>query len=344
LRLAGVTAEVKKEGGRDVWRVTATTDRLAAGREELREALAEIVKTARGNGRVDEKKAERWLEKLEKGRTLREGWPKYLVRLKKGALEVRFTSTNSDSIERETWRLKEMGLEEGRHFTVKMPEGGKGYVSILKEGLAYAAWLSVYGSERQRELAAEFVKYILRRAWEAGREVYEKAKEIVEKGKARDSLKLKGFEGRVEVGGREHVVKVIDGGAEIEESRSGRKLLRIKITAEVDGVRREYVITYGRYGADNAAVGRAYASADAPGGREADAERFAAVIKALTGERAEGVPHERRHYNYKVLRGAPRRLHALYRTRRRRSEVAGGDGAGDHPSTRSNSFSVDVAR
>jgi hypothetical protein len=54
-----------------------------------------------------------------------------------------------------------MGLEEGKHFTVKMPEGGgKGYVSILKEGLTYAAWLSVYGSGRQRELAAEFVNYI----------------------------------------------------------------------------------------------------------------------------------------------------------------------------------------
>jgi hypothetical protein len=30
-------------------------------------------------------------------------------------------------------------------------------------------------------------------------------------------------------------------------------------------------------------LGRAYARADVPGGREADAERFAAVIKALTG-------------------------------------------------------------
>jgi len=110
LRLAGVTAGVKKEGYRDVWRVTATTDRLAAGREELRKALAEIVKAARGNGWVDEKKAERWLEKLEKGRTVREGWPKYLVRLKKGALEVRFSSTDPDSIGREAWRLGRWGL------------------------------------------------------------------------------------------------------------------------------------------------------------------------------------------------------------------------------------------
>jgi hypothetical protein len=83
-----------------------------------------------------------------------------------------------------------------------------------------------------RELAAEFVEYILQRAEKAGREVYEKAKEIVEEGKAKSSMKLKGFEERVEVNGKTYVVKVIDGGA-VEEDRDGRKLLRIKITAEV---------------------------------------------------------------------------------------------------------------
>jgi hypothetical protein len=83
------------------------------------------------------------------------------------------------------------------------------------------------------------------------------------------------------VDGRKHVVKVIDGEA-VEEDRGGRKLLRIRITAEVDGVLRDYEITYSRR-IDNAAVGRAYARGDAPDVREADAERFAAVIKALTG-------------------------------------------------------------
>jgi len=60
-------------------------------------------------------------------------------------------------------------------------------------------------------------------------------------------------------------------------------LLRIKITAEVDDIRRDYNITYGRYGSNEA---RSYATAraDAPGGREADAERFSALIKALTGK------------------------------------------------------------
>ncbi len=53
-----------------------------------------------------------------------------------------------------------MGLEEGRHFTAKMPEEGRyGYVRILRKGLERAAWLSVYGSEEQRKLAAEFVEY-----------------------------------------------------------------------------------------------------------------------------------------------------------------------------------------
>ena len=172
-----------------------------------------------------------------------------------------------------------MGLEEGRHFTVKMPEGEKaGYVRILKEGLAHAAWLSVHGSERQQELAAEFINYILQRAEEAGREVYEKAREIVEEGRSRGSLKLEGFE--KEVDGR--LVRII-GGEAVEEKQNGKTLLRIRITAEVGGVRRDYTITYSRRRYNNKAVGFAVARADAPDGREADAERLAAVIEALTG-------------------------------------------------------------
>jgi hypothetical protein len=286
LRLAGVSAEIKRtmKGDKDVWYVYASTDRLAAGREELRKALAEIVRRAVENRWIDAGKAGGWLEKLEKGLTLKEGWPRYKVRLVEGALVVRYETTNSGNIEEEAQRFRDMGLEGGVHFSVKMPEGGQaGYVSVLKEGLAYAAWLSVYGSERQRELAAEFVEYILQRTKEAGEKVYEKAKEIIEEGKARGSLRLEGLEKRVEVDGKTRVVKVIGGGAEFDVGRGGKLLLRIRITAEVDGVRRDYTITYGRYGDDNETRGFAYASAKAPGGREADAERFAAVIEALTG-------------------------------------------------------------
>jgi len=294
LRLAGVDVRVQKVGGRDVWYIYAYTDMLATGHEELRETLAEIVKRAVENGWIDASKAEGWLKKLEEGLTLREGWPKYLVRLKDGALMIRFSSTDPDSIEQEARRLRDMGLKEGNHFTVKMPEEGRyGYVSVLKEGLAYAARLSVHGSGEQQRLAAEFVDYILRRAWEAGEEVYGKAREIIEEGKSSGSQKLEGFEKEVEVDGKKHVVKVIGGYAEFKRGRDGRKLLRIKIKAEVgrvegehtivDRVVREYTITFGRYGEGNAAVGHADASVNAPGGREADAERLAAVIKALTG-------------------------------------------------------------
>ncbi len=295
LRLAGVDTEVKKEGGRDVWRVDITTDMLAVGHKELRKALAEIVKAARDNGWIDAGKAERWLKKLEEGLTLKEGWPKYEVRLSSsGALNVRYRSHDLDNVKQEAQRFRDMGLEEGKHFSVKMPEGDKaGYVLILKEGLAYAARLSVYGKDEQkRRLAAAFVEYILQRAWEEGKDVYRKAEEIVKEGMSRGSQKLEDFEKKVEVNGKTYVVKVI-GGEAVEEDRGGRKLLRIKITAEVgrvegehivDRVVREYTITFGRRGAKNAAVGRAYASAEAPGGREADAERFSALIKALTGE------------------------------------------------------------
>jgi hypothetical protein len=198
-----------------------------------------------------------------------------------GALVVRYRSTDPVSIEDEARRFRDMGLKEGKHFSVKMPEGGDaGYLYILREGLEHAAWLSVHGEGEQRELAARFVEYILQRAREEGEEVYKKVEKIIDEGKARGSLTLKGFEKEVEVDGRRHKVKVIDGGA-VEEGEGGRKLLRIRITAEVDGVRRDYEIAYRYEG--NAAVGRAVAKADAPGGREEDAKRLAAVIKALTG-------------------------------------------------------------
>jgi sarcosine oxidase delta subunit len=79
-----------------------------------------------------------------------------------------------------------LAISTRRRFTVKMPKGGKkGYLYIRRKGLKHAAWLSVHGSGRQRKLAAEFVKYILQRAEKAGKEVYEKAKKIIEEGMSR---------------------------------------------------------------------------------------------------------------------------------------------------------------
>jgi CHASE3 domain sensor protein len=287
LELVGVSVEVnvKKRKNKIEWQFAATTNMLATGREELRKTIAKIVEEARNKRLIDADKAKRWLEKLERGLTLMEGWPKYYVGLVHGAIEVIYHSTDPNSIRREVQWLKKMGLEEWRHFTVKMPkDGGIGYVRILKEGLAYIAWLSVYGNKEQRKLAETFIELILLRAEDAGTEVRKKAEEIVEKGKEWSSLTLKGFEKKVEVNGREYMVKVLGWSTELEESQRGKKLLRLKITAEINGVRSDYTITFSRHKTNNKVEGFAYVRADAPGGREADAERLAALIKALTGK------------------------------------------------------------
>ncbi|MCC6031880.1 MAG: hypothetical protein LM566_03060 [Pyrobaculum sp.] len=56
---------MKKVDDRDMWYVEATADMLAAGRGELRKALAEVVRETVARGWVDAGKAEGWLEKLE---------------------------------------------------------------------------------------------------------------------------------------------------------------------------------------------------------------------------------------------------------------------------------------
>ena len=67
LKVTGVSAEVKRKGNGDGWYVRASTVVLAAAREKLTKALAVIIKTALARGLVDARKAERWVEKLERG-------------------------------------------------------------------------------------------------------------------------------------------------------------------------------------------------------------------------------------------------------------------------------------
>jgi len=68
-----------------------------------------------------------------------------------------------------------------------------------------------------------------------------------------------------------------------------------------------------------------YAWVDAPGGREADAERLVAVVEALTGKK----PRIRRMKNGQVVivcyEGHLEGFNALRRTLRRHREVAGGN-------------------
>jgi hypothetical protein len=233
LRHAGVGAEVKKVGGGGVWQVRAATDVLAAGRKELREALAEIIKTARDNGWVDEKKARRWLEKLEKGMAAWEG-KKFMVRLVEGALVVRFSSTSRESLEEVSREFKAMGLEEGVHFTVKW-SGGRGRVYLLAEGVRHLAWVSTYGEGEQRWRAAEFLKFLEEKAKAKGAEVLRKLEALVEEGKGRGALRLVGLE--------RDGVKVLDVKTEEKDDK-----LYVTLRAEVDGAAGEYKITFYREG------------------------------------------------------------------------------------------------
>jgi hypothetical protein len=287
LRLAGVSAEVKrKEDGRGEWRVEATTDMLAAGREELRKALAEIVKTARGNGWVDEKKARRWLEKLEKGVATWEG-KKFSIRLVEGALEVRFNPTSRESVEKMAREFKAMGLKEGVHFAVKW-SGGRGRVSLLAEGVRRLAWVSVHGEEGQRQRAAEFLKFLEAKARAKGGEVLRKLEALVEEGRGRGALRLVGLE--------RDGVKVLD----VKTEEKGDKLY-VTIKAEVDGAVGEYRLTFTRE-RDGTRRLQFYVR----GG----AARAAKLIEVLTGEKPQvtEMPDGRTR-----IRGSERHIDALAR-------------------------------
>jgi len=263
LRHAGVGAEVKKVGGGGVWQVRAATDVLAAGRKELREALAEIIKTARDNGWVDEKKARRWLEKLEKGMAVWEG-KKFMVRLVEGALVVRFRSTSRESVEDVVREFKAMGLEKGVHFTVRWGgEGGRVY--LLAEGVRHLARVSTYGEGEQRRRAAEFLKFLEEKAKKRGGEVLRKLEALVEEGRSRGALRLVGLE--------KDGVKVLDVKTEEKDGK-----LYITLRAEVDGAAGEYKITFYR---DRGGARRLMFYVR---GGEAVA-RAVKLIEVLTGER-----------------------------------------------------------
>jgi hypothetical protein len=231
LRHAGVGAEVGEVGGGGVWQVRAATDVLAAGRKKLREALAEIIKTACDNGWVDERKARRWLEKLEKGMAAWEG-KKFMVRLVGGALVVRFSSTSRESLEEVAREFKAMGLEEGVHFTVRW-SGGRGRVYLLAEGVRHLAWVSIHGEEGQRQRAAEFLKFLEEKAKAKGAEVLRRLEALLEEGRSRGALRLVGLE--------KDGVKVLDVKTEEKDDK-----LYVTLRAEVDGAAGQYKITFYR--------------------------------------------------------------------------------------------------
>ncbi len=231
LKLASVDTEVKKEGGKDVWYIKATTDMLAAGRKELRDAVRKVVEETLKEGWVDEKKARRWLEKLEKGMAAWEE-KKFEMRHASGTLIVRFSSTSRESLEEVAGEFKTVGLVEGVHFTVRWG-GGRGRVYLLAEGVRRLAWISVHGEEGQRRRAAEFLKFLEEKARAKGGEVLIKLEALVEEGKGRGALRLVGLE--------KDGVKVLDVKTEEKDDK-----LYVTIKAEVDGATGEYKITFYR--------------------------------------------------------------------------------------------------
>lgn len=60
LKLTGVSAEVKSKGDGDGWYIATTTDALAAAREELRKALAVIIKTTLARDWTPERRSDGW--------------------------------------------------------------------------------------------------------------------------------------------------------------------------------------------------------------------------------------------------------------------------------------------
>jgi hypothetical protein len=82
------------------------------------------------------------------------------------------------------------------------------------------------------------------------------------------------------VSGKRHETEAIDGSGGLLKSKSGKIMLKIRIAAEADGVRGNCVITFRRRGKTD--VGYACAGAGGQG-----AERYSALIKALTGKEPE---------------------------------------------------------
>jgi hypothetical protein len=253
LKELGVDAKVyhKKD-----WHIFASLRGLAGADRTLKEAVTAAIVAAAERGWIDAKRAQRWVAKMGCVRTYSVGE------------KLAVYSKHPEVLECGAQRLREMGLVEGRHFTLKMPEDGAvGCLRILAKGLAYIAWLSIHGSGRQRELAGEFLGKILRAAQAKGGVAYRRVKRAVEAGMTRGSLTLTGLE--KEVDGR--MVRIRGGSAWLEDGR-----LKIAVEAEVDGVEARCEASFVKMKKGGVA---GFVRADTA----EDVKRIAVVIKAVTG-------------------------------------------------------------
>jgi hypothetical protein len=265
LKEAGVEAELKsywdKSVNREKWYVKASIDSLASARRELREALAQAIREAEEAGLVGREKADAWLEKL-----LRMRFSALLD--SRGALRVMYKSTIPIAVEYAAERLERLGLRPGVHYRAKKPQGGgRGWVAITPEGLRRLAHLAARAQDEQ--IRAEATQLLQQVKEAAEGEARRRLEEEIEAGRSRGAAKLAGF--------KTGDVTVHEAKAWIEKEQ-----LRIWIRAEVGGAPLQKTITFTR-GARGEVRGYAYAHADAPGGRAADAHRAKTLIIAVTG-------------------------------------------------------------
>ena len=285
LRALGVNAEAR-EKGKSEWSVSASTDQLAAGHEKLRKTIMAVINAALRrkelSAALNKELAEEWLRKLERGVPTWRGRKIIVALTKRNGLQVQYrSSVDLDYVIRV---FEEMGLRVGEHFTVRTLKRGR--VLYLKaEGVKRLSWLSVYGTESQRRAAAEFLDFLRKKADMKGAELRRKVEELIEKGRRRGAVERISTKKDVWLQWKGRWIKLTVEIKDVEawvEEENGKSRLRVAVKAVVDGVERRYVLTFYRT-SRNKVHGFTPVHADAPGGREEEAKRIAAVSVILTG-------------------------------------------------------------
>jgi hypothetical protein len=296
LRAVGVRAEVKKEGGRDVWYIDVSTNALAADsvHEAVRKAVAEFLRQCREAGVLADDTYRRLAAKFERG-VPEWGDIKFSVWLTKdGSVVVEYQPRDPQSFRKAVELLRGLGMRdrcEGDwcmiHFTAREPEGSeKGIVYITADGLRYTGWLALHGEGEAREKARWLRDMLLKEAESKGEGVRDRLMQYFREGEMWGSVKPP-IEEEVDIDGKRVKVRVEEVEAWREKSEK-REHLVVKVRAKVvEGNSEVAVEKEVRFfkKSDGAIYGYANIHADAEGGRKADYLRTAAVLKALGVEK-----------------------------------------------------------
>jgi hypothetical protein len=291
LRAVGVRAEVKKEGGRDVWRISVTTNALAADsvHEALSRAVIEFLRRCREIGAIEENTYRRLAGKFEMGVP---EWDEVRFSAwltKSGSVAVVYRPSDPQTFTKAVELLRGLGMRdrcEGEwcfvHFTAREPEGGRpGFVRITADGLRYIGWLALHGEGEAREKAQWLKEMLLKEAEAREKEVRRRLEQYFREGEMWGSVKPP-IEKEVEVEGRRLKVHVEEVEAWREKGKKKEQLV-VRVRARVAEEGREVTIEKEARFFKSGGVIHGYVNihAGAEGGREADYARTAAVLKAL---------------------------------------------------------------